>query len=128
AAGTFSRRKSGQLDGDPELRIVMRTGSFDLPVDRGGQTFALSPFLQHRLGTAQRPPKFAHSLGPVSLDELGRRLIAAVEKHRSDHRFADIAEYRLAQPCARAGPDRAKLDVVDQPERLGDVGAALLAH
>src|ERR1700753_508471 len=40
AAGAFGRRKSGQLDGDPKLRIVMRSGPFDLTIDRGGQTFA----------------------------------------------------------------------------------------
>ena len=34
----------------------------------------------------------------------------------------------MRKPRAGAGADRAELDVVEQSERFGDVGAALLAH
>src|SRR4051812_1253776 len=128
AAHAFCGRESRQIDGDPELRVVMRPGALDLAIHRRRQSLALRPFLQHRLGIAQRPPRLAHPLHPVALDELGRGRVAAVEEHRADHGLADVAEHGLAQPGAGAGADRAKLDVLEQPKRLGDVGATLLAH
>src|SRR4051812_38606574 len=91
AADTFRRRETGQIDGDAELRIVMRAGTLDLAVHRGRKSLALRPLLQHGLGVTQRPHRLAHPLGPVAFDELGRRGIAAVEIDRSDHRFADVA-------------------------------------
>src|SRR3981081_960155 len=106
----------------------MRPGAFDLAINRGRQALALRPFLQHGLGIAQRPPRLAHPFGPVALDELRRRVLAAVEKHRTDYRLADVAEHGLAQASACASADRAKLDVVEQPERLRHVRATLLAH
>src|SRR5258708_1642890 len=118
AADAFGRLKPRQIHRDAELRIVMRPGALDLAIDRRRQSLALRPFLQHRLGVAQRPPRLAHPLGPVALDELRRRTIAAVEKNSPDHRFADVAEHGFAQPRARPGADRAELDVVGQPERL----------
>ena len=72
AADAFGRLKPGQVDGDAELRIVMRPGALDLAIDRRRQALALRPFLQHRLGIAQRPPRLVHPLGPVALDELRR--------------------------------------------------------
>ena len=116
----------GRIHRDAKLRIVMRPGALDLAVDRRRQALALRPFLQHRLGIAQRPPRLAHPLGPVALDELRRRGIAAVEKHRADHRLADVAEHGFAQPRAGAGADRAELDVFEQPERLRHVRAVSL--
>src|SRR3954452_12294104 len=53
AAHPFGRRQSRQVDGDAELRIVMRPGAFDLAIDRGRQALALRPFLQDGLGIAQ---------------------------------------------------------------------------
>jgi hypothetical protein len=73
AADAFGRRQPRQIHGDAELRIVMRPGALDLAIDRRRQALALRPFLQHRLGIAQRPPRLAHPLGPVALDELRRR-------------------------------------------------------
>src|SRR6266853_3208846 len=128
AADAFGRRQARQIHSHSELRIVMRPGALDLAIDRRRQPLALRPLLQHGLGIAQRSPRLAHPLGPVALDELRRGGIAAVEKHRADHRLADVAEHGFAQPGARSRADRAKLDVIDQPERLRHVGAALPAH
>src|SRR5882724_8371768 len=124
----FGRFQSRQIHRHAEMRIVMRPGAFDLAIDRRRQSLALRPFLQHRLGIAQRPPRLAHPFGPVALDELRRGGIAAVEKHRADHRLADVAEHGFAQAGARSRADRAKLDVIDQPERLRHIRAALPAH
>src|SRR6202049_2539152 len=72
AADAFRRRQPRQFHGNPKLRIVMRSGAFDLAIDRRRQALALRPFLQHRLGIAQRPARLVHSLGPVALDERRR--------------------------------------------------------
>src|SRR6266851_2461643 len=96
AAEALGRRQSRQIHGDAKLRIVMRPGALDFAIDRCRQPLALRPFLQHRLGIAQRPPRLAHPLGPVALDELRRGSIAAVEKHRADHRLADVAKHGFA--------------------------------
>src|SRR6266700_1004271 len=128
AADAFRRRQSRQIDGDTKLRIVMRPGPLDLAIDRRRQPLALRPFLQHRLRVAQRPARLVHPLGPVALDKGARGVIAAVEKNRANHGFADVAEHGFAQPRAGSRADRAELDVVDQFERFGNVGAALLAH
>src|SRR6516164_11636713 len=105
AAHAFGRRQSRQVDGDAELRIMVRPGALDLAIDRRRQALALCPFLQHRLGIAQRLARLLHPLGPVGLDELLGRGIAAVEEHRADHRLADVAEHGFAQARAGAGPD-----------------------
>src|ERR1700694_1329242 len=118
AAEAFGRRQPRQLHGDAKLRVVMRSGAFDLAIDRRRQSLGLGPFLQHRLGIAQRPPRLAHPLGPVALDELRRGRIAAVEKYRADHRLADVAEHGFTQTRTGAGADLAELDVVEQPERF----------
>src|SRR5437016_8588727 len=128
AADAFGGRQSRQIDGDAELRVVMRSGALDLAIDRRRQSLARGPFLQHRLGIAQRPARLAHPFQPVALDELRRRRIAAVEIDRPDHGLADVAEHRFAQARARSCAYRAELDVVEQPERFRDVGAAFLAH
>src|SRR5712691_11013638 len=128
AADAFGRREPRQIHRNAKLRIVMRPGALDLAIDRRRQPLALRPFLQHRLGIAQRPPRLAHPLGPVALDELRRGGVAAVEKHRADHRLADVAEHGFAQAGARSRADRAKLDVIDQPERLRHIRAALPAN
>src|ERR1700716_1709462 len=117
AADAFGRRQSGQVHGDAELRIMMRAAALDLAIDRRRQSLALRPFLQHRLGIAQRPARLAHPLGPVALDELGRGRVAAVEEHRADHGLADVTEHGLAQSDAGAGADRTELDVIEQPKR-----------
>src|ERR1700686_5001073 len=70
APDAFGRIEPRQIHRDTELRIVMRPGALDLPIDRSRQALALRPFLQHRLGIAQRPPQPAHALGPVALDGL----------------------------------------------------------
>src|SRR5579863_9158337 len=93
AADALGGGKSRQVDGNPELRIVMRPGALDLAIDRGRQTFALRPFLQHRLGIAQRPPWLAHPFGPVAFDEPRGSGVAAVEIDRADHRLADVAQH-----------------------------------
>src|ERR1700682_6289910 len=54
AAHSFGRRQPRQIDRDAELRIVVRPGALDLPIDRRRQSLALRPFLQHGLGIAQR--------------------------------------------------------------------------
>src|SRR6266436_3664409 len=118
AADAFGRLQAGQIHRDTKLRIVMRPGTLDLAVNRRRQSLALRPFLQHGLGIAQGPPRLAHPLGPVALDELRRGGIAAVQEHRADHRLADVAEHGFAQPRAGAGPDLAELDVIEQPERF----------
>src|SRR4051812_3112367 len=96
AADAFRRLQPRQVDRDPELRIVMRAGALDLAIDGRRQTLTLRPFLQHRLRIAQGPSRLVHPLSPVALDEARCRLIAAVEEHRADHRFADIAEHGFA--------------------------------
>src|SRR5258708_29975075 len=128
AADALGRRQTRQIHGHAELGIVMRPGALDLAIDRRRQPLALRPLLQHGLGIAQRPPRPAHPLRPVALDELRRSGIAAVEEHRPDHRLANVAEHGFAQARAGARADRAELDVVEQPERLRHVSAALLAH
>src|SRR5712671_2095823 len=128
AADAFGRREPRQIHRNAKLRIVMRPGALDLAIDRRRQPLALRPFLQHRLGIAQRPPRLAHPLGPVALDELRCGSVAAVEKHRADHCLADVAKHGFAQAGARSRADRAKLDVIDQPERLRHIRATLLAH
>src|SRR5215212_1585947 len=128
AADAFGGHQPRQVDGDAELRVVMRASALDLAIDRRRQSLALGPFLQHRLGIAQRPARLAHPLQPVALDELRRRRISAVEIDRPDHGLADVAEDGFAQARAGAGADRAELDVVEQAERFCDVGAAFLAH
>src|SRR5882762_3758130 len=128
AADAFGRRQTRQVHGHAELRIVMRPGALDLAINRRRQPLALRPLLQHGFGIAQRPPRLAHPLGPVALDELRRGGIAAVEEHRPDHRLADVAEHGFAQAGAGARADRAELDVVEQPERLRHVSATFLAH
>src|SRR5206468_8569203 len=50
AADTFGGHKARQIDGDAELRVMMRPGALDLAIDRRRQSLALGPFLQHRLG------------------------------------------------------------------------------
>src|SRR5450432_666132 len=80
----FGRRQPRQLHGDAKLRIVMRPGAFDLAIDRGRQPL---------LGIARGPPQLAHPLGPVALDEISRRRVAAVEEHRADQRLADVAQH-----------------------------------
>src|SRR6195952_1470971 len=128
AADAFGGRQPGQVHGNAELRIMMRAAALHLAIHWCWQSLALRPLPQTRLGIPQRPPRLAHPLGPVALHELGRGRITAVEEHRADQRLADIAQYGLAQPGAGAGADRAKLDVVQQPEGLCDVGATFLAH
>src|ERR1700722_12526931 len=118
AADAFGRIQSGQIHRNPELWIVMRPGALDFAIDRRRQALALRPFLQHGLGIAQRPPRLAHPFGPVAFDELGRSSIAAVEKHRADHRLADVAQHGFAQAGVRARAHRAELDIIEQPERF----------
>src|SRR5881394_3230314 len=102
AADAFGGRQPRQIHGDAELRIVMRPGALDLAIDRRRQSLALRPFLQHGLGIAQRPARLAHPFGPVALDELRGGAVAAIEKDRPDHGFADVAEHGFAQPRARS--------------------------
>src|ERR1700744_5195500 len=118
AADAFRRGQPRQVDGDAELRVVMRPGALDLAIDRGRQALALRPFLQHGLGIAQGLARLLHPLRPVALDEFLRRLVATVEENRAYHGLADVTEHGFAQPRADAGADRAELDVVGQPERL----------
>src|SRR5271154_2770190 len=106
AADAFGRRQARQINCDAELRIVMRPGALDLAVNRCRQALPLRPFLQHRLGIAERLPRLLHPFGPVVLDELLGRGIAAVEEHRADHGLADVAEHGFAQACAGSGADR----------------------
>src|SRR5947209_2099613 len=128
AADALCRRETRQIDGHSKLRIVVRAGTFDLPVNRGRQPLALRPFLQNGFRIAQRTSRLAHPLGPVPLHELRRSRVAAIEEHRADHGLADVAKHGFSQarPCARA--HRAELDVIEKPERLGDLRATLLAH
>src|SRR5579872_354453 len=127
-ADTFGRRQSRQFDCDAELRIMMRAGALDFAIDRGRQALSLRPFLQHRLGIAQRPPQDAHPLRPVALDKLRGRLVPAVEEHRADHRLTNIAKHRPAQARAHRCAHRAELDVLGQPEQFGNLSAAFLAY
>src|ERR1700760_4380168 len=97
AADAFGRRQPGQFHGDAELRIVMRPGALDLAIERRRQALALRPFLQRGLGIARRPARLLHPLGPVALDELRGRRVAAIEIDRPDHGFADVAKHGFAQ-------------------------------
>src|SRR5258708_25531049 len=128
AAGAFGRRQPRQIHGNTKLRIVMRPGAFDLAVERGRQSLALRPFLQHRLGIARRLPQFVHPLGPVALDEPRRSRVAAIKKYRTDHCCAAVAEPGLPQPRARNRANGARLYIIRQPERRRHIRAALLAH
>ena len=101
AADAFGRRQPRQIHRDAELRIVMRPGAFDLAIDRRRQALALRPFLQHGLGIAQRPPRLAHPLGPVALDELRR---GAHSRRRETPRRSPPRRCRRARICASARP------------------------
>src|SRR3954452_5210581 len=128
AADAFGRIKPGKIHGHPKLRIVVRAGTLYLAVNGRRETLALRPFLQHRLGIAQRSPRLAHPLRPIALAELPRGSVAAIEKDRTDYRLADVAEHRLAQPGPRPRSYRAKLDIIEQAQRLGDISAAFLPY
>src|SRR3954451_18374613 len=106
---------------------MMRAGALDLAINGRRQSLALRPFLENGLGIAQRTPRLVHALGPVALDEIGRRRVAALEEDGADHGLADAAEHALAQARVGAGADRPGLEVVEQTGRLGDIGAGLLA-
>ena len=107
----------------------MRAGALDLAIDRRRQALALRPFLQHGLGIAQGTSRLVHALGPVALDELPppphsrRRGKPRRSRPRRCRRARD-----LRRRASALGADRAELDVVEQTERLGNIGAALLAH
>src|SRR5690349_22048701 len=96
AADALRRLQAGQRDRDAEMRIVVRSGALDLAIDRGRQRLRLRPFLQRGLGVAHRAAILVHPLGPVPLDEGGRRRIATIEIDRADHRLADVAEHGFA--------------------------------
>src|SRR5215831_10223351 len=128
AADPFGGRQPRQVYRDAELRIVMRAGALDLAVNRGRQALALRPFLQHRLGIAQRPTRLMHPFGPVARDEFRRRDIAAIEVDRADHRLANVAEHGFSQAGAGASPDCAQLDVVGEAKRPCNIRAAFLAN
>src|SRR5258708_39705422 len=98
AADAFGRFQSRQIHRHAEMRIVMRPGAFDLAIDRRRQSLALRPFLQHRLGIAQRPPRLVHPLGPVALDERRRGGMATIEIDRPHHPLANVAEPGFSQP------------------------------
>ena len=97
SAGVQSR----QIHRDAELRIVMRPGALDLAIDRRRQALALRPFLQHGLGIAQRPPRLAHPLGPVALDELRPR---PDSRRRETPRRSPPRRCRRARICASRAP------------------------
>src|SRR5579871_293796 len=128
SADALGRRQPRQVDGDAELRIVMRSGALDLSIDRRRQALALRPLLQHRLGIAQRAARLLHPLGPVARHELGCGRVAAIEKYRTDHGLTDVAEHGFAQARAGADADCTELDVIEQVERLGHLGTAFLAY
>src|SRR6202045_2303931 len=92
AAKALGRRQPRQIHGDAKLRVMMRSGAFDLAIDRRRQSLGLGPFLQHRLGIAQRPPRLAHPLGPVALDELGRGAKNPAQKEGAAQGFPKVAE------------------------------------
>ena len=106
----FGRLAVRQRHRDAELRIVVRAGALDLAIGRRRQAARLRPFLQHGLGIAQRPHRRAHALAPEPLDQLRRRVVAAVEKHRADQRLADVGEDRGAQPPAGVGLPRRRAE------------------
>src|SRR3954453_4384383 len=128
AADSFGRLQPRQIHRDSKLRVMVRSGPLHFAIDRCWQSFSLRPFLEHRLGIAQRPTRLAHPLGPVALDKLRCRGVTAVEKNRTDHRLADVAEHGFAQARTGAGAHSTEFYVIDQPKRLRDIGATLAAH
>jgi hypothetical protein len=51
-----------------------------------------------------------------------------VKKDGADHRFADIAQHRVAQPRSGSRADRSELDGLIQSERFRNIGAGLTPH
>src|SRR6516225_9436882 len=98
AADALCRRQARQLHGHAKLWVVMRSGAFDLAIDWRRQALALRPFLQHRLGIAQRTARLVHPLRPVSDDELRRRLVDVVEEpERLRHIRATFLAHEVGQ-------------------------------
>src|SRR5579859_4247622 len=126
AADAFGRLQAGQDHLNTEARVVMRPGPLDLTIGRRRQAAALRPLLQHGLRIAQRAHWLAQAIGPRAVNEFGRRLVAAVNENRADHRFADVAEHGLSQALGRA--DRAELDALVEAQRSRDIGTSLPAH
>ena len=124
----FRRRKVGKLDGDAELRIVVGALALDLPIGRRRESARLRPFLQHRLGIAQRPRRCAHALAPQPLDQGGRCRISAIDEHRSDQRLADVRQDGGAATSAGIGLRGAKPDRRAEFDRPPYVRARFLAH
>ena len=92
ASRAFRRGKVGKLHGDAEFGIVVGAGARHFAIGRRRQSARLRPFLQDRLGIAQRLRLRLHARLPQPLDQSRRRRIAAVEIDRADQRLADIGE------------------------------------
>ena len=79
----------------------MRAGALDLAIGRRRQAARLRPFLQHRLGIAQRPHRRAHPLAPKPFDQLGR---GRHSRRRERPRRSAPRRRRPGSRCARRPP------------------------
>ena len=102
------------IDGDAEIRIVVRAGALHLAVDRRRQAAPLRPFLQHGFRIAQRMLRFEHALLPQPLDHCRRRRIAAIDEHRADQA---PRTHRQGSRCAAVRPRSAPNCRAARPRR-----------
>ena len=110
--------------GYAELRIVVRSGAFDLAVGRRRQAALLRPFLQYGLRVAQRPRRRAHPFAPEPFHQLGgcgsrRRGRPRPPGPRRRRRGSRRAGARRRSPPRRRAEGRAEFD------RARHVGAGL---
>src|SRR5262245_60740163 len=127
ASDPFRRRSTRQLDGDAELRAVIRPLALDLAISRRRQATPLRPFLQDGLGVAQRPHRRAHPLFPKPPDHRCRRFVATVHIDRADQGLAHVGQDGGAIAPTGIAFGGAKPDRLAEPNDAGDIGAGFLA-
>jgi hypothetical protein len=106
AAFAQRRIKTGHPGFDHKVRRMIWPLLFLQDIGRRTFSSRLTPFLQPGLGIAAVGGGIGELIGPPALDERARRVHAAVEINRRDHRLQRTAQDRtLAAPagCFRAG-------------------------
>src|ERR1041385_3806364 len=126
-ADAFGWRPVWKHHSDIKLRLVVRPCTRDFLISRPPQSTRLCPFLEHRLGVAQRLERLLHAIFPEPLDQFLRSFVAAVEENRADQRLTGIAENRGAQSPAGIIFRTAELERGANVHHPRDIGAGFLA-
>src|SRR3954470_6102472 len=111
--------------GDAEHGRMVRSRALDHVVGRGRKPPPLRPLLQGRLRVADGLARGVQPLGEGARDERLRRLIAAVEKHRADHRLAYVGQDGAVAPPPRARLTGPEMEAGPDVPGEGDVGAGV---